>query len=925
MPAFRGRTRERRELDRLLDGVRGGESATLVIRGEAGIGKTALLHYCGRQAAGCRVARLAGVESELELPYAAVHQLCSPMLDGLPALPQPQQQALLVTFGLVTGSAPDRFLVGLAVLSLLAETAAARPLVCLIDDAQWLDAASAQVLGFVGRRLLAESVLFLFAVREAPDEQLLPSLPTLSLRGLTDDDARALLTAAVPGHLDVKVRDRLIAETRGHPLALLELARAMSDADLAGGFAVPAATPLSVQLQDHYLRRVRALPEPTRLLMLLAAADPTGDATLLWRAGRALGLGRHEAVAATSQELVEIGARVRFRHPLVRSAAYAAAPPQERSAAHRALADATDTNLDPDRRMWHEAAAATEPDEAVATALEEAATRTQARAGSAAAAAFLQRSAALTGEPGPRADRALAAALAFLHAGAFDTARGLLAQAESDAVHDLHRARVEQLRGQIEWACVAGREAPVLLRQAATRLESLHGGLARETYLYAWVASTVAGPLAGPGGFLLEVSRAAQTGSRPLEAPRPCDLLLDGLTTMVTRGRTAAEPALRRAVDAFLGSQMSGVEWLQWGILAQMAAMAVWDFDSWVTLSTRHVEIARASGALAPLSIALNGRGMVATLCGEFETATSMAAEKDVINEVTGIRLAATCDLLLAGYRGRPAEAMPLFAATTEEAIVRGEGLAVQMAARAAAVLYIGLGRYTDALREVEKASEETYQPLSLQLALPDLVEAAVRTGRPELAREALERLSAMTTIAGSDWAAGLIARSRALLSDGPEAEQCYTEAVQQFLRTRLRPELARTHLLYGEWCNAEGRRADARRQLRAAHDLFAAMGAEAFAERARHELATTGERVRRREVDAPTELTTQEEHISRLARDGHTNPEIAATLFLSTRTIEWHLRKIFGKLGISSRKELDHALSSHGGRAGAGSRRPEN
>jgi DNA-binding CsgD family transcriptional regulator len=781
------------------------------------------------------------------------------------------------------------------------------------------------VLGFVARRLLAESVLLLFAVREAADEQLFPALPPLTLHGLIDDDARALLTAAVPGHLDPKVRDRIVAETRGHPLALLELAHGMSDADLAGGFAVPATTPLSVHLHDRYLRQVRALPEPTRRLMLLAAADPTGDATLLWRAGRRLGLGRHQAVAATSQQLVEIGARVRFRHPLVRAAAYAAAPQKERSAAHRALAEATDILVDPDRRMWHEAAAATEPDEAIATALEEAAVRTQARAGSAAAAAFLQRSATLTTEPGRRSDRSLAAALAYLHAGAFDTARGLLAQAESDAVHDLQRARVEQLRGQIEWACVAGRDAPVLLRHAATRLESLHVGLARETYLYAWVASTVAGPLAGPGGLLAEVSGAGQAAPRPTQAARPCDLLLDGLTTMVTRGRAAAGPTLRRAVAAFLGSQMSGDEWLQWGILAQMAAMAAWDFDSWVTLSSRHVEIARASGALAPLSIALNGRGMVATLCGEFETATSLAAEKDVINDVTGIRLAATCDLLLAGYRGRPADAMPLFAATTEEAITRGEGLAVQMAARATAVLHIGLGRYGDAFRAVEQASQETYQPLSVQLALPDLVEAAVRTGRQELARESLERLSAMTTDAGSDWATGLVARSRALLSDGQDAEQCYTEAVQRFLRTPLRPELARTHLLYGEWLNGESRRADARRQLRAAHDLFAAMGAEAFAERARRELTTTGVRVRRRELDARTELTTQEEHIARLARDGHTNPEIAAKLYLSARTIEWHLRKIFGKLGISSRKELDHALSSHGRRTAAESRRPEN
>ena len=438
---------------------------------------------------------------------------------------------------------------------------------------------------------------------------MFPGLPALTVEGLTDEDARALLTATVPGHLDERVRDRIVAETRGNPLGLLELARGMSEAELAGGFARPPTASLPSRLQDHYLQRVRALPGPTQRLMLLAAADPTGDATLLWRAAPTLGLGRDAAAEADEEQLLQIGSQVRFRHPLVRSAAYMAGSPEDRRAAHLTLAAVTDAQTDPDRRVWHLAAAATGPDEEVAAALEQAAVKTQARAGLAAAAALLQRSVALTAEPGRRADRALAAALANLHAGAFDAAVGLLAQAEADAVDDLQRARVEQLRGQIEWASVAGREAPVLLLQAAKRLESLHVGLARETYLYAWVASSVAGPLAGPGGLLLEVSRAARAAPQPAGAPRPCDLLLDGLTTMVTQGHAAAEPTLRRAVDAFLGDQVSGEEWLQWGILAQMATMAVWDFDSWVRMSTRHVELARASGALAPLSIALNGRG----------------------------------------------------------------------------------------------------------------------------------------------------------------------------------------------------------------------------------------------------------------------------------------------------------------------------
>ena len=627
----------------------------LVIRGEAGIGKTALMRYCARQASGCRLVQIDGVESEMGLPLAALHQLCTPMLSSLAALPEPQQRALRVAFGLAAGPTPDRFVLGLAVLSLLAENAAARPLVCLVDDAQWLDEASSQVLGFVGRRLLAEPVGLLFAVREAAGERLFPGLPALTVEGLTDEDARVLLTAAVPGQLDKRVRDRIVAETGGNPLGLLELAREMSEAELAGGFAgLPQASlpgHLQGRLQDHYLRRVRVLPGPAQQLMLLAAADPTGDATLLWRAAQTLGLGPDAAAAADEEQLLNIGSQVRFRHPLVRSAAYVAGSPEDRRAAHLTLAAATDAQTDPERRVWHLAAAATGPDEDVATALEQAAAKIQARAGVAASAAFLQRSVTLTAEPRRRADRALAAALANLHAGAFDIALGLLAQAEAHAVDDLQRARVEQLRGQVEWASVSGREAPVLLLQAAKRLESLDAGLARETYLYAWVASHLAGPLAGPGGLLLEVSRAAQAAPQPAGAPRPCDLLLDGLTTMIVQGRAAAEPTIRRAVAAFLGDQVSGEEWLQWGIFAQMAAMAAWDFDSWVALSTRHVELARALGALAPLSIALNGRGSVATQCGDFETATSLAAEKDVVNEVTGIRLATTCDLLLAGYR----------------------------------------------------------------------------------------------------------------------------------------------------------------------------------------------------------------------------------------------------------------------------------
>src|SRR3954469_24318582 len=553
-PAFRGRSREREALDRLLDGARGGESAALVIRGEAGIGKTALLRYCGRQASGCRLAQIAGVESEMQLPFAALHQLCRPMLGHLAALPEPQEQALRVAFGLGKGPAPDRFVVGLAVLSLLAEVAAERPLVCLVDDAQWLDEASSQVLGFVGRRLLAESVALLFAVREAADERMLDALPTLTVEGFTDEEAWALLASAVPGHLDERVRDRLVAETRGNPLALLELVRRMSEAELAGGFVVPSTASGPGRLHHHSAERVQALPRDTQQLMLLAAADPTGDATLLWRAAQSMDLGRPAAAAAAADQLLEIDSRVRFRHPLVRSAAYAAGSREDRRTAHMALAAATDPEVDAERRVWHLAAAADAPDEGVAAELERTASRVQARAGLAAAAAFLQRSVALTADPARRADRALAAANANLHAGAFDTALGLLAEAEGAAVDDLQRARVEQLRAQVDRASGSGHEVPARLLRAAVRLEPLDVRLARDTHLDALFASLVAGRLARPGGRLREVATAARAAPRPLHQARCGDLLLDGLASMIMDGGPAAEPSLRLAGGAFLSN-----------------------------------------------------------------------------------------------------------------------------------------------------------------------------------------------------------------------------------------------------------------------------------------------------------------------------------------------------------------------------------
>jgi DNA-binding CsgD family transcriptional regulator len=892
----------------MLERVRAGESAVLVIRGEAGIGKTALLQYCARRASGCRVAHISGVESELEMPFAALHQLCAPMIGQLGALPEPQQQALRVAFGLASGNPPDRFVVGLAVLGLLAEVAVERPLVCLVDDAQWLDEPSRQALGFVGRRLMAEAVLLLLAVREAGDEQLLP-LSSVTLEGLSEGDARALITAVVPGHVDEQVCDRIVAETRGNPLMLLELPRGMSPAELAGGFGTPSTDTVAGSIEEHYARRVNELPEPTRLLLLLAAAEPTGDAALLWRAAQALGIARDAAAAAESEQLLEIGSQVRFRHPLVRSAAYAGARPDDRVAAHAALAAATDAEVDPERRVWHLAAAATGPDEAVASELERTAVAAQARGGLAAAAAFLERSVQLTAAPERRAERALAAAHAHMHAGAFDAARALLAEARGVATDDVQHGRIERLRGQVQYASNPGAGAPVLLLEAAKTLEPLDVRLARETYLDAWMASFAAGPEARPGGRLMDVSKAALSAPPAGDAAPMFDLLLDGLATVVTEGRAAGAGSLRRAVDAFLGDEIPDDEFVQWGHLATSTACMLWDWHSWERLSAKHVALARASGALAPLSIALNGRGVFAAWCGDFEAATALVAEYNAVNEATGIGWYSAGGLLQLAYAGRP-EALDLMAASAADSAERGVGQGAQYATWTRAILCNGLGRYADALAAAELAAYEMEIPNGTGWALPEVIEAAVRSRQPDVAREAMRQLP-KHALDGSDWAMGIEARCRALLAGDEAAERWYAEAVERLARTPFRTELGRAHLLYGEWLRREGRRVDARRQLASAYDMFSTMGGEAFAERARRELLATGEKVRKRDVATQNELTPQEEHIARLARDGRSNAEIGAELFLSVRTVEWHLRKVFQKLGVSSRRNLRDALPS--------------
>ena len=840
-----GRRGECDALNRLIAAVRASESRALVVRGDPGVGKTVLLEYLAGQAAdaGCAVARMVGVRPEMELAFAGLHQLCGPMLRRAERLPVPQRDALRYASGQAEGPSPDAFLVGLAVLSLLAAVAGDCPLICVIDDEQWLDRASVQALGFAARRLGPRPVGLVFAAREPSTE--LAGLPELHVGRLRDDDARALLALALPGPLDPRVADLIVAETRGNPRALLDVPRGLSPVELAGGFGLPGAAPLADPIQDSFTRQLGALPDQTRRLLQLAAADPSGDRQLLWRAAGRLGIPIQ--AAAVEAGLVEFGSRVRFGHP-------------------------------------------------------------QARGGLAAAAAFLERSVLLTADPARHADRALAAAPASMQAGAFGRARDLLAEAEAGRLDEFASARVDMLRGQIAFASGLGGDALPLLLKAARRLEPLDADLAREACLSAWMAAQFAGGLAA-GGDLLEVCCATRA-LPPAAEPRMADLVLDGLARIVTDGPIAAVPALRRAVRAFADADLTVAEALRWGWLAPAAASVLWDDAACRVLLVRQVALARQAGALDQLPVMLDALGAAVAANGDFAAASALIAEAEAARVMTGARAVPCAAMLLAALRGCPTEAVPLIEASIAEAEAGGQAIAVVYAHWAAALLNNGLGRYEEALTAARQASQDSTALHTSMQPLPQLVEAAARTGQSGLAHDALRQLAETAQPSGTDSALGLQARCRALLSQGADTEELYREAIDRLGRTELRPELARAHLLYGEWLRREGRRVHAREQLRTAHDVFAEIGMAAFAERARRELIATGETVRKRSVETITTLTAQEALIARLARDGRTNPEIGAQLFLSGRTVEWHLRKIFTKLSISSRRDLHAALS---------------
>jgi DNA-binding CsgD family transcriptional regulator len=909
LPELLGRVEEREWLADLLGRARDGQGGAVVLRGEAGIGKSALLEDFAEKARDFCVCRAVGVESEMELAYAGLQQLCRPLVDRLPELPALHRNALEKVFGLGAGSPPDRFLVGMAVLDLLATVAQGEPLVWLVDDAQWLDRSSIQTLGFAGRRLRAERVVIVIAARDAGEDADLAGLPQIRLGGLSTEDAGLLLDSVVTGPTDPPVRDRIIAETRGNPLALLELPRAWTTAEVVEGLSESASVPIAGHLELAFAKRLGELPPDTQTFLALAAAEPKGDPALLWSAAQQLGLDWSAAAPAEVAGLIEFGRRVYFRHPLVRSAAYRGAPVQKRLEVHRALAEVTDPIRDADRRAWHRASSTVAHDEVIAVELEQSAGRAKARGGLSAAAALLERAAALTPDETRRADRTLAAANAKRDAGALEEALHLLSALASEAPSELRDALADQLRGQIAFDQRRGAAAAKLLLSAAQRLEPFDARLARDTHLEALAAAVWASGADGQG-LIREVAEAALAAPPAVESPRTADVLLDALASRVTEGYEAAAPTMTRALSA-ARSHVVGADdvesllWLAGNRAAGILATEAWDYETGRELAERQVRVARDSGALVQLQFALNFLANNVVLTGDTRGAAALVEEERLLSTMTRVAPVGYSSLLLDAFRGAADRAIPMIEATIETAMQDGQGRIVAFAHYVGAVLYNGLGRPAEALDCARRVIE--WDALGYQtLAAAELAEAASRVGDAVRLASTSAWVRARAAATPTEWALGIAARVEALDADGARADALYRQSIEHLGQTPLRVELARSHLLYGEWLRREGSRGDARDQLTIAHDALNDMGIQAFAERARRELsATTGRRMRRY-VDAPsTQLTSQELQIAQLVQQGLSNPEIGGRLFLSPRTVEWHLRNVFGKIGVSSRRQL--------------------
>jgi DNA-binding CsgD family transcriptional regulator len=842
----------------------------------------------------------------MELPFAGLRQLCEPLLGNLDRLPEPQRGALATALGLAAGKAADRFFIGLAVLNLLADVAEVTPVVWIVDDAQWLDTISAQVLGFVARRLLAERVAIVFAVRGNSLEGELARMPQLPVEGVAESDAREILASVVRQPIDTRIRDRIIAEAHGNPLALLELPNALTDAEWSG--YARHGTPLSSRIEREFLSRLESLDPDVRRFLLVAAAEPLGDTALLWRAVDRLGLDRRASVAAQATGLIELGTKVRFRHPLVRSAAYRSMPTDMRLAVHQALAEVTDPSVDPVRRAWHRRRSAVGPDEDVAAELEAAAGRARQRGGLTAAAAFLEHAAVLTPDPHTRAERALAAAWAKCDAGALDEASNLLDTVYGGPADPLRAAQAEHLRGQLAFDRAQGPEAARHLLAAARALMPLDVELARDTYLEALAAAMWATNPRRPNSYAALVE-AASACPRDYGPARPTELLLEGLAARFTDGYVVAAPALVRALDAARRAAVDTGEvgrllWAVGSRVSGVIAAEVWDFDAGYELAKRQVRLARDTGALLQLQYALNFLASFEEIAGNLDEAALLLEEERLVGEASGNPRIGWSAMTLAGFRGQERQANELVAVMSDSETIRDRGRIGSLGSYARAVLYNGLVRYDEALTAAREVFDHDILGYKT-LIVGELAEAALHCeDRPRL-RLAADWLAERVQATSTAWSRGMDARVQAMLSESDAAETLYRRSIDELAATQLRPEQARAHLLYGEWLRREGRRSDARAELQTAYDAFFEMGMEGFAERARRELVATGATARRRTVETTLELTAQEAQIARLAGEGYSHPEIGSRLFLSPRTVEWHMSRVFSKLGVRSRRQL--------------------
>ena len=921
---LRGRVSECEALRRLISDAQSGTSRVLVLRGEPGVGKTALLDEVAELASGFRCVRMAGVQSDMELAFAGLQQLCAPILHHLEDLPEPQREALNVAFGRGVGAAPDRFLVGLAVLSLASAAANDRPLLLVIDDVQWLDQVSIQTLTFVARRLLAEPVAMVFAVRDRGAPAVV-GLPELVVTGLSTSAAAELLSSVVLGRLDSRVCDRIVAETRGVPLALLEVPRNVSATELAGGFRHVAARRSAGELEESFVDRITSLPFDSQRLLLLAAAEPVGDAAVFLRAAARLDIPVERLAPAEAAGLIEFGPHLRFHHPLVRSAAYRGAELSERRLIHRALAQATDPQRDPDRRAWHAASAATGPDDGVAADLEASAGRARSRGGIAAAANFLQRAVALTSDPALRAARALAAAQAMRDAADPTAAREMLAVAAQGLLSNLQRAQAARLHAQMDFARSRGghpgaprlTDAAVGLLNAARQLESVDDELAREAYLEALAAAMYVGRL-GPPDALIVVAQAALAAIDRAPTPhRPIDLLLSGMAHRIIGESADGTAQLRDGLAALCTPEQQdngqALRWMPLGlaIVQETAAGEAWDDERWHQLAVNMVRQVREAGALAALPAALVFRAGAHLLAGEFVTAETLIDEADSIAAATDYAQMRYHSLSLIAWRGDAARATESLNVTAANGIDLGEGRVLGLTAYLTAMLNNGLARYEEAFAAAREGC--AYEDLGFhRWSLLELIEAAMRIGEPRQAMLAARRIEELVLPSGTDFGLGFVASARALIAESDTAESFFAEGIEHLGRTRMVVHLARAHLRYGEWLRRVNRRVDARLHLNTAHEMFERMGAHAFAERARRELIALGQHATKHTSGVTDELTSQEAQIARLARDGLTNQEIATQLFISTHTVEWHLRKVFLKLGITKRRQLRTIAWAH-------------